>query len=298
MALCKFFRPVATPQPKRKRLRLMYQHDEEMECLLITSPSSSASLSGSQGSPDLVEAEKSAAVHEDSDLVMKAVMRSISLTDPFTLQLIESPVRGRDCEHVEAFDKRSFLDFNDLMEQNRWCRLTKRWKCPFCDRHIRTKDLVTAADVQEVLDEAKLTHSDATFAVLHPDGRLSLPSSKSLQPAEPAAVDSDEETCPQHQEHEEPRAQVAQPAEKRSCAPETAGNARRSEGDVRSRTSKRGLERASNTPRGKASKKEKKIKKAALAAAKAAWERQNEKQGSILSYCSNAKTGDLAQTLV
>lgn len=40
-------------------------------------------------------------------------------------------------------------------------------------------------------------------------------------------VDSDEETCPQHQEHEEPRAQVAQPAEKRSCAPETAGNARR-----------------------------------------------------------------------
>lgn len=88
---------------------------QEMECLLITSPSSSASLSGSQGSPDLVEAEKSAAVHEDhsstlvlklqsflswvhrrnvrkpcsktqdSDLVMKAVMRSISLTDPFTL---------------------------------------------------------------------------------------------------------------------------------------------------------------------------------------------------------------------
>lgn len=260
MALCRFFRPVST-QPKRKRLRLMYQSDKELECILIA--------------PEEVDPvqEDVSGQEEGDEVVMKAVTRSVSLNDPFTLRLIESPVRGRDCDHVQAFDRSAFLDFNELMERNRWCKLTKKWKCPFCGRHIRSaNDLVQATDLQEMLDEVKLTQSDVTYAVLHPDGHLSLPSSSQPNLSQPvAAVDtsSDEEPS-QPQVCESPAGNSSQ------ADTETPPTARQDAAVSVRRSPKKVARKATS----------KKEKKAALAAAKAAWvERQNEKQGSILSYC-------------
>lgn len=259
MALCRFFRPVST-QPKRKRLRLMYQSDKELECILIA--------------PEEVSVQEEVSGQEEGDLVMKAVTRSVSLNDPFTLRLIESPVRGRDCDHVQAFDRSAFLDFNELMERNRWYKLTKKWKCPFCGKHIRSaNDLVQATDLQEMLDEVKLTQSDVNYAVLHPDGQLSLPSSSQPNVSEPvAAVDtsSDEEpsqpqVCSSYAGTETP------PKERREDAAVSVAARRRS---------------AKKTASKKVT--SKKEKKAALAAAKAAWvERQ---QGSILSYCQKQQS--------
>lgn len=249
----------------------MYQSDKELECILLGSPSSASTASdrhpGSPKDPEEITAE-------DGDLVMKAVTKTVSLQDPFTLSLMECPVRGRDCLHVQAFDRRAFLDYNDLMERDRWCKLTKKWKCPFCGKHIRSgNDLVEAADIQEMLDAVKVEHSDATFAVLHPDGHLSLPSrSQEEKESEPAAVDTSSD--------EEPSQPVS-----RTISTETSGaeKPRRQEDELQ------GTKIISKKPALKkaTSKKERKAaQKAALAVAKAAWVgRQNEKQGSILSYC-------------
>lgn len=233
----------------------MYQSDKELECILIA--------------PEEVSVQEEVSGQEEGDLVMKAVTRSVSLNDPFTLRLIESPVRGRDCDHVQAFDRSAFLDFNELMERNRWCKLTKKWKCPFCGKHIRSaNDLVQASDIQEMLDEVKLTQSDVNYAVLHPDGQLSLPSSSQPNISEPvAAVDTSSD-----EEPSQPQVGNSSPA-----GTETPPTARPDAAVARRRS-----------PKKMATKKvtSKKEKKAALAAAKAAWiERQNEKQGSILSYC-------------
>lgn len=241
----------------------MYQSDKELECILLGSPSSASTASDRHpGSPK---------DPEDGDLVMKTVTKTVSLQDPFTLSLMECPVRGRDCLHVQAFDRRAFLDYNDLMERDRWCKLTKKWKCPFCGKHIRSgNDLVEAADIQEMLDAVKVAHSDATFAVLHLDGHLSLPSrSQEAKEPEPAAVDTSSD--------EEPS--------QRTISTETPGAAKLQRQENELQGTKIITEKA--TAKKVTSKKEKKAaQKAALAVAKAAWVgRQNEKQGSILSYC-------------
>eukprot|EP00438_Fugacium_kawagutii_P008959 Skav215555 [mRNA] locus=scaffold3091:212800:237229:- [translate_table: standard] len=65
-------------------------------------------------------------------------------------------------------------------------------------KHIRSSsDLIGAADIQRLLDEAKELQSDATHAVLDPDGRLSLPLSsqpkKDLEQVAAVDTSSDEE---------------------------------------------------------------------------------------------------------
>lgn len=101
---------------------------------------------------------------EDGD--MTVVERRVSLKDPVSLQLMECPVRGPNCDHLEAFDRRSYLDFNEMMERDKWCKLTRRWLCPWCQVPARGKDLVEAPEFKQVLDEMRQACSDATYAIV------------------------------------------------------------------------------------------------------------------------------------
>ncbi|CAJ1406138.1 unnamed protein product [Effrenium voratum] len=249
MAIRQFLRP-AQPKAKRRRLRPMYDTEEAfLEGICFESP---ASTSPSQGSPG----------PEAEDDLVTAVARSISLQDPFTLQLIESPARGRDCEHIQAFDRRGFLDFNELMEKNRWCRLTKKWKCPFCGKHISRYDLVDAKDVQEVLDQSRKLGVELTHAVLQPDGTLALPASRppTASKAEAvAAVDTSSDEEAPSLKAEQPR---GEPRDQRRLEDAPA-----QVHDVRE-------VKAARSSVKSAAKASKKGKKAALAAAREAWLQQ------------------------
>eukprot|EP00439_Symbiodinium_sp_Y106_P031117 s2144_g3.t1 len=162
MALQRFFRngAVATHRPTaRKRLRRMYSSEKELMEALEPPPSVCRHL----------------LLGESEDGDMTVVERRVSLKDPVSLQLMECPVRGPNCDHLEAFDRRSYLDFNEMMERDKWCKLTRRWLCPWCQVPARGKDLVEAPEFKQVLDEMRQACSDATYAIVQQDGSLRMP---------------------------------------------------------------------------------------------------------------------------
>lgn len=162
MALQRFFRngAAATHRPTaRKRLRRMYSSEKELMEELEPPPSVCRHL----------------LLGESEDGDMTVVERRVSLKDPVSLQLMECPVRGPNCDHLEAFDRRSYLDFNEMMERDKWCKLTRRWLCPWCQVPARGKDLVEAPEFKQVLDEMRQACSDATYAIVQQDGSLRMP---------------------------------------------------------------------------------------------------------------------------
>jgi hypothetical protein len=50
-----------------------------------------------------------------------------NLWDPFTRNLIKTPVRGSACLHLQCFDLRNYLTFM-YATKNRF------WKCPVCSK--------------------------------------------------------------------------------------------------------------------------------------------------------------------
>ncbi|CAE7425486.1 Pias2 [Symbiodinium natans] len=154
----------AAPQrpATRKRLRRLYASEQEVKDSLEPPPPSSVC--------------RHLLLGESEDGEMTVVERRVSLKDPVSLQLIECPVRGPNCEHLEAFDRRSYLDFNEMMERNKWCKLTRRWLCPWCQVPARGKDLIVAPEFKQVLDEMRRACSDASYAIVQQDGSLRMPS--------------------------------------------------------------------------------------------------------------------------
>ena len=54
----------------------------------------------------------------------------VSLFDPFTWDLIKTPVRGHKCHHGQCFDLKIFISFM-MTTRNR------TWKCPVCGKDAR-----------------------------------------------------------------------------------------------------------------------------------------------------------------
>lgn len=118
---------------------------------------------------------------EDAEMV--EVSGKVSIVDPISLCRIEKPVRGKNCEHLQAFDHQPYVEFNRMMERSR-CRLSKLWNCPFCGKHVKEKDLVTANAFVSVLAAARdmpgVTHVESL-----PDGTLAVPSGEVPATANP-----------------------------------------------------------------------------------------------------------------
>lgn len=55
---------------------------------------------------------------------------SVSIRDPFTWDLIKTPVRGYKCLHGQCFDLNTFISFM-FTARNR------TWKCPVCNKDAR-----------------------------------------------------------------------------------------------------------------------------------------------------------------
>lgn len=189
----------STPEavaPRRRMKRLRRISSEELEVPARTRKDGPVS---SCLAPSFAASSQSSK-QEDSDAVF--VSRCISLVDPVSLRRMRSPVRGRQCDHVQAFDRQAYIEFNKLMERDKWCKLSRRWKCPICNKHVSRNDLVRATNVRTLLEQADLEDMDVVHALLLPDGTLALPPRDAVPRAEQSPKsatsevdDSEDEVC-------------------------------------------------------------------------------------------------------
>ena len=73
-----------------------------------------------------------------------ATVTRLSLRCPLGLMPIQTPARGKDCQHLQCFDLDTFLRFNE-----RGC--AAGWKCGVCHRTLTVDELRVDAFMQDVL---------------------------------------------------------------------------------------------------------------------------------------------------
>jgi hypothetical protein len=78
----------------------------------------------------------------DDDIALVSSEVTIDITDPFSSQMFEIPVRGNDCLHRECFDLKTFL-LSRTTKPNKLHHptLVDVWKCPLCNRDARPASL-------------------------------------------------------------------------------------------------------------------------------------------------------------
>ncbi|MCJ1311071.1 Zinc finger MIZ domain-containing protein 1 [Agyrium rufum] len=88
---------------------------------------------------------------KDPDISIVDEHLTLSLIDPISLTLIQSPVRGIDCVHLQCFDLDAFLASRQTAEE--WPVRLESFRCPICDGDARPQSLVTDQWLQNVLAE-------------------------------------------------------------------------------------------------------------------------------------------------
>jgi len=68
-----------------------------------------------------------------------------SLICPVSMQKIETPVRGRNCKHLNCFDLRTYLHSNSKVSGG-------RWRCYVCEDFVSVDDLVYDGFIAQVLE--------------------------------------------------------------------------------------------------------------------------------------------------
>jgi hypothetical protein len=93
---------------------------------------------------------------DSDDVVAADNSLNISLTDPFSFQTVNVPVRGVDCKHLDCFDLRTWLETRPRKPTKHGRKepsLIDVWKCPICDRDARPNNLRIDGFLTSVLAE-------------------------------------------------------------------------------------------------------------------------------------------------
>ncbi|KAJ6264419.1 hypothetical protein Dda_0565 [Drechslerella dactyloides] len=67
---------------------------------------------------------------DDDCMIVEPDTAIISITCPMSQQIIDVPVRGKDCKHVECFDLKGYLESRTKL--NCGFSVPDGWKCPIC----------------------------------------------------------------------------------------------------------------------------------------------------------------------
>lgn len=76
---------------------------------------------------------------------------NISLKCSFSAGIMETPVRGKKCQHINCFDLSNFLTY---------AKSTKRWKCPLCKNVTYFADLYVDTFIKGIIEEFKAGKKD------------------------------------------------------------------------------------------------------------------------------------------
>jgi hypothetical protein len=82
----------------------------------------------------------------DSKKECESDFLTFSLLDTISNRLIEIPVRGQQCTHLQCFDLRNYLTTNTIVSGG-------RWRCPSCELFVSVRDLVHCGLFQAILDD-------------------------------------------------------------------------------------------------------------------------------------------------
>lgn len=97
----------------------------------------------------------------------------ISIVDPILQTRIETPVRGKNCDHVGVFDKEAYVEFNAMQAKRTTGGIKGLWKCPICNKPAPEKSLLLAKEFVEVLAAAR-DYPELEHVAVQPDGSVSL----------------------------------------------------------------------------------------------------------------------------
>lgn len=100
---------------------------------------------------------------------------TLSLLCPMKRTPMETPVRGRNCKHLQCFDLRCFLHINENVSGG-------RWRCGNCENFISVRDLIHCGLFQTMIDKYKGDISVARDKVsLQSDGSFYLKEENKLR---------------------------------------------------------------------------------------------------------------------
>lgn len=85
----------------------------------------------------------------------------MTLKCPLTFARIKTPVKGKQCQHIQCFDLTSYLSMN---------RNYPKFSCPVCSKTTNYEDLVVDSYVVKILEEAP---QEADELDIYPDGSWS-----------------------------------------------------------------------------------------------------------------------------
>ena len=88
---------------------------------------------------------------------------TISLFDPFTWDLIKTPVRGSKCQHGQCFDLKTFISFMSTARN-------RTWKCPICGKDAR-KFMVDSQQM-ELIKRVQESNSVPSEIAFMKDGKI------------------------------------------------------------------------------------------------------------------------------
>ncbi|KAL3797649.1 hypothetical protein HJC23_013481 [Cyclotella cryptica] len=100
---------------------------------------------------------------------------TFSLLCPIQRTPMETPVRGRNCKHLQCFDLKNFLRINESISGG-------RWRCGNCEDFLSVRDLVHCGLFQAMIDKYKGQISGIRDKVsLQSDGSFSLKDENKLR---------------------------------------------------------------------------------------------------------------------
>ncbi|KAI9855895.1 MAG: hypothetical protein M1824_005805 [Vezdaea acicularis] len=108
---------------------------------------------------DSIKSSLTPSLDDDEITIVNPQLR-LALTDPMTMQIFNTPVRGSTCRHRECFDLDTFLSTRRPKPNRQYepCMIDE-WKCPICLGDVRPQELQLDgwfADVRQTLEEKGL----------------------------------------------------------------------------------------------------------------------------------------------
>ena len=92
--------------------------------------------------------------NDDEEIQAYSIIFSIKC--PITKTLMEIPVRGINCKHIQCFNLAPYIQLQRHSKVN-------RWKCPICSEYVY--DIIIDMFISQIIDEAKLTNEPSAIEI-------------------------------------------------------------------------------------------------------------------------------------
>jgi hypothetical protein len=83
----------------------------------------------------------------------KGAHLTFKLTCPISMTLMDIPVRGKNCRHLQCFELKNFIESNSFPSG-------RRWKCPCCDDFVALDSLTVCGLFRQMVTQYKKVVED------------------------------------------------------------------------------------------------------------------------------------------